>query len=444
MKKIILLIAAVSFVASSSAFAQKIVQEDDKTCTVVEETETPEGKVVTTTVYEKNRVLTNGFWHNWTLGGAIGAQLYYGDNDWKVANWTEMITCPALDFYLTKWASPCFGVGIGLSGFQFKGLYQSADTRMDAHFKTGDLYKDAAPVYDYEVLARQKGNYFNAYALAHADLGNIFFGYKPDRFFDIDAYAGGGIAYGFGDDYNFPGATFNLGLANLFRLSNRLQLMVNVRGAFIDDDFDGEAYVKEPTMKHVKANHKLDGNFGITAGLNWKLGKEKSGWELASRVSEVRYNDKDAAAAEARANELAKQLADAQNANGDLQNMIKELQSHHYLKEIPECWFHINFVIDKWEIVKREMINLQSVSELIKSTPSVKYLICGYADKQTATPEHNVMLSKNRVEAVYNALVNELGVDPAQLVTDYKGGVDYMFYNQPEFSRCVMINPIKD
>ena len=79
----------------------------------------------------------------------------------------------------------------------------------------------------------------------------------------------------------------------------------------------------------------------------------------------------------------------------------------------------------------------------MKSTPNTRYLLCGYADKQTATPEHNLMLSKNRVEAVYNALVNQFGVNPDQLVTDYKGGVDYMYFNDEQLSRSVIISEVK-
>ena len=100
--------------------------------------------------------------------------------------------------------------------------------------------------------------------------------------------------------------------------------------------------------------------------------------------------------------------------------------------------------MDKWDIAKREMINLQSIADLIKSTPNTKYLVCGYADKQTAPPEHNRMLSENRANAVYDVLVNQFGVPASQIVTDFKGGVDYMFYNEKELSRCVMINSIKE
>ena len=100
--------------------------------------------------------------------------------------------------------------------------------------------------------------------------------------------------------------------------------------------------------------------------------------------------------------------------------------------------------MDRWDLLTRELVNLQAVSDLIKSTPHTKYLLCGYADKQTATPAHNLMLSENRVKAVYDALVNQFGVNPDQLVTDFKGGVDYMFYNEKELSRCCMITSIKE
>ena len=91
----------------SSAFAQEVKRtEDDKTITVVEETQTPEGRVVTTTTIQKDRVFVNGFLYNWELMGGLGTQLYYGENDWKMVNKWNMFSFPAFDLYLTKWASP--------------------------------------------------------------------------------------------------------------------------------------------------------------------------------------------------------------------------------------------------------------------------------------------------------------------------------------------------
>ena len=448
MKKLFLVIASACLLAPATLFAQEIkTSEDETTRTLIEETMTPEGKIVTTTVYQKNSVMTNGFWHNWTLGVDLGAQLYYGDNDWKVAKWTEMITFPAIDLYLTKWASPSFGVGLGATYGNFKGLYQTRTVKNSNDFTPkGNFQQDpvvyydkADSKYDSEKLAVQKGAYVNVYALAHADLGNIFFGYNPSRFFDIDAYAGGGVIYGFGKPGNIPGATFNCGLNNTFRIAERLRIMVNLRGALVSDDFDGESYLDEPTSKHWLANHKLDGIFGATVGLMANLGKEHSKWNLASHTSTIYYND----AALAERDALKKALADANADNANLKDQLANSQKE-VIVDVPEVWFHINFVVDKWDISRKELININAVADLIKSTPNTKYLVCGYADKQTATPEHNLMLSKHRVEAVYDALVNQFGVNPDQLVTDYKGGVDYMFYNDKELSRCAMITSIKE
>ena len=437
MKKLFVLIAAAAFIAPASVFAQDVKvtrSEDENTITVVEETPTANGKVVTTTVMEKNSVFTNGFWHNWQLSAGIGTQMYYGDNDWKVAKKVpEMWVFPTVDLYLTKWVSPSFGVGLGANWAPFKGLYQSkpghsnAPREINANFRDPSkvtLYGKADHIYDSEGLAIQNaGSYLDVFALAHANLMNLFGGYKPDRFFEIDYYAGGGVIFGFSKSGNAPSASFNTGFINTFRLTEQLRLMLNIRGALVGDDFDGEAYVDEPTKRHWLANHKMDGIFGATLGLTYNIGKEYSKWRLAERTSVYQY-DKET-----------------------IEKIVKQteyIEKPMPVAEVPEVWFHINFIVDRWDISKKELININAVADLIKSTPNTKYLVCGYADKQTATPAHNLMLSENRAKAVYNTLVNEFGVNPDQLVMDYKGGVDYMFYNMKELSRCTMITSIKE
>ena len=435
MKKLFVLIAAAAFIAPASLFAQDVKvtrSEDENTITVVEETPTATGKVVTTTVMEKNSVFTNGFWHNWQLSLGLGTQMYYGDNDWKVAKKVpEMFVFPTVDLYLTKWVSPSFGVGLGANWAPFKGLYQTQPFHSDqprainANFRPNQVtyYNDADPKYNSQKLALQKGSYLDVFALAHANLMNMFGGYKPDRFFEIDFYAGGGVIFGFSESGNAPSASFNTGFINTFRLTEQLRLMLNIRGALVGDDFDGEAYVDEPTKNHWSLNHKLDGIAGATVGLTYNIGKEYSKWRLAERTSVYQY-DKETV------EKIVKEIVEVE----------KEVAK----PEVPEVWFHINFIIDRWDISKKELINIHAVSDLIKSTPNTKYLICGYADKQTATPAHNLMLSENRAKAVYNVMVNEFGVNPDQLVMDYKGGVDYMFYNMKELSRCTMITSIKE
>ena len=101
---------------------------------------------------------------------------------------------------------------------------------------------------------------------------NILFGVKPGRFFDIDAYAGGGIIFGFAYSGNVYDTTFNAGLMNLFSLNEKIRLMLNIHGALVGDSFDGESYMSEPTKSHFQANRKFDGIYGVTVGFSFNFG----------------------------------------------------------------------------------------------------------------------------------------------------------------------------
>ena len=338
MKKLFVLIAAAAFIAPASVFAQDVkvtTTEDENTITVIEETPTATGKVVTTTVLEKNSVFTNGFWHNWQLSAGLGTQMFYGDNDWKVAKKVpEMFVFPAIDLYLTKWASPSFGVGLGANWAPFKGLYQTSPgsgtnkRAVTANFIPDKVvyYTNADKKYDSQKLAVQSGSYLDVFALAHADLMNIFGGYKADRFYDIDAYAGGGVIFGFCNSGNIHDVSFNAGLMNTFRLTEQLRLLLNIRGAFIGDAFDGESYLDEPDKKHWLANHKMDGMFGASLGLTYNIGKEYSKWRLAERTSVYQYD---------------KEIVDK------IVKEIVEVEKEVAKPEVPEVWFHINFIVDR-------------------------------------------------------------------------------------------------
>lgn len=420
-KRLTVLVMALTLIPCM-LFAQD--NKKGKSYTIVEETVTDSVKIITTTVVEKEVFFTNGFWHNWEFIAGIGPHLYYGENDDKVKDFTEMIAFPAIDFQITKWASPSIGISLGITTARFKGLYQSRDagTWYVANFKTDDFYTRADPKYDYMELKKQRGWFTQYYALAHLDIRNVIGGYDPDRFYSIDMYAGGGLIVGYDENGNVRSGMFNIGVINKFKITDYVRFMVAVRGALISDDFDGEIYVVEPSMDHRKANVKMDGNFGVTAGLSILLGKKMSKWNPASRTTEILH------------------LGEAVRPDTVMLTdtvVIKE-------KQVPEFWFHIIFQIDRWDISNKEKVNLHAYADAMKGLPGQRYLICGYADKQTATPAHNLMLSENRAHAVFNFLVNECGVDPATLVIDYKGGVDYMFYDEKELSRCVLITTIKE
>ena len=104
----------------------------------------------------------------------------------------------------------------------------------------------------------------------------------------------------------------------------------------------------------------------------------------------------------------------------------------------------VNFVIDKVEVVNRERVNLKVVAEMIKETPDQKYLICGYADKHTGSVERNIWLAEHRSKNVFKILTEEFGVPAEQLVLDDKGGVENMFYDDPQLSRSAIITKYEE
>ena len=103
----------------------------------------------------------------------------------------------------------------------------------------------------------------------------------------------------------------------------------------------------------------------------------------------------------------------------------------------------VNFVVNTTDVVNREKVNLETVAAMIKATPEKKYSVIGYADKQTGTPEGNAKLASGRAQNVYDILVNQYGVPASQLVKDSKGGVDYMYMNDEQLSRSVIISEVK-
>ncbi len=429
MKKLLVLLLLVCPLFSD-IMAQEVKTTNTKEWTEVKEGDDEVGHYIATTKYNNGDVLASGSWKNWTITATIGPQLYIGDNDWKT-NFTKRIVFPAVDLYLNKWVSPSFGVGIGFTYSPFKGLYQGQDIK--AAFQTDDYHC----TYKGKDLYWQEGHTFNPYAIALFDLDNIFGGFNPNRTYNLSLYAGGGVILGNDPVQTRVGATFNMGFFNIFRLSNKFDLMLNVRGSIVSDAFDGESRSTEPeSTSYIRNNTPFDVTCGITVGGVYHFGSKnkRDKWEYSGETTKT-YTGY----AEAQKNIVVLQAALAKSQEENQQLREQKIAEKEVIKDPSKLWYHVQFKIDKWNITNRELVNLEHVAEAIREAPNTKFSICGYADVQTATPKHNLMLSKNRVNEVFKVLTKRFGVNPDQLVKDYKGGVDLMFYQDNILSRCVVI-----
>lgn len=359
---------------------------------------------------DKYKVETNRFWNNWfiTVGG--GAQVYFGDHDRQVDFGKRL--APALDLAVGKWFTPGIGVRLMYSGLQVKGATQkgalSHSTGDDVPGKGGNGYW----------LEKQKFNMSNVHADVMFNLSNLFCGYNEKRVWNVSPYFGLGWAH-VGEEPKFNDITANFGILNSWRLCDALNLNLDVRGAIVNDEFDGE-----------RGGSKGEGLLTATLGLTYKF--KQRGWNRSKTV--VRYDN-------AALNEMREKLNRISEENDRLKRALAEGNKQEVrtiIKKMAAANL-VTFKIGKSKLSNEARVNLGMLAEVIKQgDKDIVYTITGYADAGTGSKSINERLSKERAQVVYDCLVKEFGVSQSQLRIDYKSGVDNMFYNDPRLSRAVI------
>ena len=102
--------------------------------------------------------------------------------------------------------------------------------------------------------------------------------------------------------------------------------------------------------------------------------------------------------------------------------VVKEI-----IKEVPSAASAaIFFKIGKAVISPEGMVNVKLMAKTMKTNPTTKYKVAGFADKGTGSVAANQTLSEKRAQAVYDALIAE-GISADRLEKDVMGGTDPMF-----------------
>lgn len=377
---------------------------------------------------DRYKVVTNRFADNWFLGVGAGANVYFGDHD-KQMKFADRIAAPVISVQLGKWFTPGIGVRANFTHGTVKGVTQEL-----GKFSTGEIYNDT----DYRPLVKEKFDYRHYHADALFNLSNLFGGYKEDRFYELNFYGGIGWMVNTSDATNgaplekkLRDVSANVGIENVFRLSRSLDLALDIRGAMVDDRFDGEDGTDRVN------NERQEGPLSAILALKYNF--KKRNWDkptvtvIESNYDEALLNElRDRVAKLAADNDaLKRQLADAKG------EVITDIQFKDRILAAPIL---VTFKIDTWDVRNEARVNLGFFAETIKrGSPDVVYTITGYADKGTGSVARNELLSRNRAAAIKKVLVEEFGVDPARLRTEHKGGVENMYYDDPRVSRAVIV-----
>ncbi len=394
MKKLLMIVSAVAM-SASAGFAQEIQET-----VVVEETPVV-GEVHT------------DFRSNWFVSVGAGPQVMFGDHDRQVDLKNRI--SPALDIAVGKWITPSVGIRLMYSGLYAKGATQNGA------FSTGEALKEK-PWHGYW-LEYSKVDFMHLHADVMFDLVNMIGGYKPGRVYNLAFYAGLGYAH----TWNKPhknSITASLGLLNVFHVCKALDVNLDVRASAFQDDFDGAG-----------GRRDFDGLVSVTAGVSYKFAPR--GWKSRREVVTQTIYDNEAV------NSLRAQVDQLVAQNEKLERELAGKAVAHKVVEYVGGKYIIYFPINVSALNNADRAQLEMCAKAIKDAPKdSKFLIMGYADKATGTPEINEILSRARAESVRACLVNEHGIDASRFEVQWKGGVGNMFYNDPTLSRVVIISPI--
>ena len=172
-------------------------------------------------------------------------------------------------------------------------------------------------------------------------------------------------------------------------------------------------------------------------GLSYRIGKTGFSRNVIKMtgISQADYD-----AVNERCNTLREQVAQQQETIDQLKAAKPTVQTEQVVKnEKTVAPVLVVFELGKSNLTKQQRVNLKYAAEAIKSCDGKQFTLEGYADNSTGTAEINERLSRERIAAVMECLVEEFGVPRSQLKSEVKGGVSNMFYNDPALSRAVII-----
>lgn len=397
-------------------------------------------------------VVTNKFGSNWEIGAGVGGQIYFGDHD------KQMRFVDRLDLNLGvkagKWFTPGLGVRLGVFGGNISGVsgwtgneswqgqrnrgnYQgfvNNATVVNGLATSGNVYKHTDHSYK---LFETTQKYLNIHADVLFNLSNMIGGYNQERFYSFIPFASAGFGLSLNkavNGYYSHEPTLGVGLLNRFRVSDALDIDLELRGTYTGDRFDQE-FLMDTGDRGIQAQAGRwgEGMFSVGVGVNYKI--PRRGWEY----QQICPNNDDVIAdlKKSLENQLALREGDAQRIK-ELEDALSR-QGEVTRENVTLYPLLVTFHIDRWVLRNQDRVNLGFLAEAIKSNPNLKFKVTGFADAGTGSVKRNIFLAKKRSEVIFDCLVNEFGVPASQLIRDDKGGVENMYYNDPRCSRAVLL-----
>lgn len=345
-------------------------------------------------VQDKYQVITNPFWDNWFISLGGGASVLFGHDD-NAGKFGDRIS-PTLNVAVGKWFTPGLGLRLQYSGLQAKGFsYDKGGDYVVGNITDGGYYK-------------QKFDYMNLHGDVLFNLNALFGGYNSQRVYEIIPYLGAGFTHSYSSPQREAFAV-NAGIINRFRISNAVDINLELSVMGTENKFDGE----------VAGKHDFDGIVSATLGLTYKFPKRGFDRPYPQIISELELRNM-----RQMMNEMSAANLSLQQQLANAQQPVAEVAEQVVVTEADIAPRTVFFEIGSAVISPREALNLKFLADKMQEYPNMTYTVYGYADSATGTPAFNQELSQKRAQAVVNVLEKQYGISANRLKVDAGGGVD--------------------
>lgn len=349
---------------------------------------------------------------NWGLKVQGGASFTIGEADFS------KLLSPAAQLSATYNFHHAMGVRFGFSGWEGKGTVVVTDEMYSFRF----LQLNA----DYVL-----------------DLASLFGGFKHDRIWTPYVFAGIGGAYGFdnkeagkyvaefGDVLSrywetAPFFVVRAGLGVDFWVAKNVALGLEANANGYSDKFNSKGAVSgfNPDFQFnalLGLKFRFGGNTRPSKAYADKVAAEEAA--EAARLAAEKAAAEKAAAEKAAAEKAAAEKAAAEKAAAEkaaAEKAAAEKAAAERARICAEQSTNVFFTIGSSSIRKSEMAKIDKLVEFLKANPDYSVSLVGYADKATGTSARNLVISKERVNAVKAKMI-QLGAPADRIETDYVG-----------------------
>lgn len=349
--------------------------------------------------------LTNRFGDNWFIGVGGGINLFLLDN------YTPSVG-PAIDANFGKWFTPSIGMRAGYQGISYKFVDQ----------KYGYMYVHGDFLWNFS---------------------NAVSGYKETRFWDFVPYLHAGYYRSYGlqnNDFVDNEIAAGAGLLHNLRLSNRLDLIIDMRATVVNGRAVGMA---NPAVLP-----------SVTAGLAVDLGLPDfvRGATVVEAIELVNMQRVDALETTVAALELAnktlavdtKKLSMAnkklQSENASLKDTLATRVNYTEFFQSMEPAV-IFFEIGQTKLGDKELKHLDFFAQNLLSQADthtkLNVTLMGSADSNTGTMKRNQALSEARAQYVFDLLTQKYGISADRIIV--KSEV-VKSDQKPQMSRAVILS----